>query len=47
MLAQLREESVRLWVQEEWQQQEVTLRFTSEDYTWVIDHVRDNLPASR
>ncbi len=46
MLGQLREESVRQWVQEEWQQQEVTLRFTSEDSTWVIDHVRDNLPAS-
>ena len=45
MAAQLREESLRQWVLEEWRQQEVDIRFASEDYTWVIDHVRDNLPV--
>lgn len=46
MLEQLRGQALQAWLEEEWDRQNVELSFDSDDYRWVVDHVRDNLPAS-
>ncbi len=46
MIEQLRGRALQTWIDEEWDRQSVELSFDSEDYRWVVDHVRDNLPAS-
>ncbi|MCY4583556.1 MAG: hypothetical protein OXE50_12300 [Chloroflexi bacterium] len=46
MVEQLRGRALQAWIDEEWDRQSVELSFDSEDYRWVVDHVRDNLPAS-
>ena len=45
MVERLRGQALQTWIDEEWDLQNVELSFDSEDYRWVIDHVRDNLPA--
>lgn len=45
MVERLRGQALQRWIDEEWDLQDVELSFDSEDYRWVIDHVRDNLPA--
>ena len=45
MVERLRGQALQTWIDEEWDLQDVELSFDSEDYRWVIDHVRDNLPA--
>ena len=46
MLEQLRGGALQAWLEEEWDRRNVELSFDSDDYQWVVDHVRDNLPAS-
>ena len=46
MLEQLRGRALQAWIEEEWDRQNVETSFDSEAYQWVVDHVRDNLPAS-
>ena len=46
MLEQLRGRALQTWIEGEWGRQNVELSFDSEDYDWVVDHVRDNLPAA-
>ena len=45
MVERLRGQALQTWIDEEWDLQDVELSFDSEGYRWVIDHVRDNLPA--
>lgn len=45
MLEQLRGRALQAWIDEEWDRQNVEISFDSQDYEWVVDHVRDNLPA--
>lgn len=45
MLGQLRSQALQTWIKEEWEREDVDLSFDSEDYRWVVDHVRNNLPA--
>lgn len=46
MLEQLRGRALQTWIEAEWARRNVELSFDSEDYDWVVDHVRDNLPAA-
>ena len=46
MLEQLRGRALQAWIEEEWSRRNVELSFDSEDYDWVVDRVRDNLPAA-
>ena len=45
MIEQMRGQALQAWFEEEWGRQNVEIDFDSEDYEWVVDHVRDNLPA--
>jgi hypothetical protein len=47
MMERLKDGAITQWINQEWSRQGVELDFTSDDYAWVVDHVRDNLPSAQ